>query len=87
MYSLKVSLAVTTPLVELRAIYDKYGDYGLKEGITDKSGKRIGGGYFLKENPETVYDRVFTTTDPWEDVPNMDGSDLQGSMFSDAFRG
>jgi len=38
MFFLKVSLAVTTFLVELRAIYDKYGDYGLKEGITDKSG-------------------------------------------------
>lgn len=63
-------------LVDLRAIYDKYGVFGLKEGITDKSGNRTGGGYFLKENPETVYDRVFQSVDPWYDVPNMDGSDL-----------
>ena len=63
-------------VVELRAIYDKYGDYGLKEGITDKNGQRVGGGYFLRDSPETIYDRVFHAVDPWEDVPNMDGSDL-----------
>ena len=62
--------------MELRAIYDKYDVYGLKEGITDKDGKRIGGGYFLKENPNTIYDRVFTAVDPWAEVSNFDGTDL-----------
>jgi hypothetical protein len=54
------------PLVELRAIYDKYEDFGLREGFNIK-GNRVGGGYFLKVHPEVVYDRVFSAVDPWHE--------------------
>jgi DnaJ-class molecular chaperone len=70
--------------VELRAIYDKHGEYGLKEGIIE-SGKRVGGGYFLAKAPEAVFDSVFNSVDPWADQPNLDGSDLRGSLMGDAF--
>lgn len=68
----------------MRAIYDKYGDYGLKEGVFEH-GKRIGGGYFLKETPEAVFDKIFNSADPWTDQPALDGSDLKGSLFGDSF--
>jgi len=73
--------------MHLRAIYDKYGEFGLKEGIIDAQGVRHGGGYFIKSSPEAIYDKVYTSTDPWSETRDMDGSDLLGSMFGDAFRG
>ena len=60
----KFQLQMILSLVELRAIYDKYGDYGLREGFSIK-GERVGGGYFLKSNPEAVYERIFSAVDPW----------------------
>ena len=72
--------------MELRAIYDKHGEYGLKEGLIVE-GKRVGGGYFLKRTPEQVFDSVFNAVDPWKDQPNMDGSDLRGGIFGDGFKG
>jgi DnaJ-class molecular chaperone len=50
----------------LRAIYDKFGEYGLKEGVMI-SGKRVGGGYFLRVSPESIFDRIFSAINPWED--------------------
>lgn len=32
---------------ERKAIFDKYGEYGLKNGITREDGKKIGGYIFL----------------------------------------
>lgn len=50
-HDLTVSNFYLWQIVELRAIYDKHGEYGLKEGIV-MEGKRVGGGYFLKCQPE-----------------------------------
>lgn len=72
--------------VELRAIYDKLGEYGLKEGIIE-NGNRVGGGYFLAKAPEAIFDQVFNAVDPWADQHNLDGSDLRGSLMGDAFKG
>jgi len=41
----------------------------------------------MQQSPEAIYDRVYTSTDPWNETRDLDGSDLQGSMFGDAFRG
>lgn len=71
---------------QLRAIYDKHGDYGLKEGVVT-NGQRIGGGYFLRVSPESIFDKIFNAADPWADQPNLDGSDFRGSMFGDGYRG
>lgn len=73
--------------MHLRAIYDKYGEFGLKEGIIDSNGQRHGGGYFMQQSAEAIYDRVYTSTDPWSETRDLDGSDMTGSMFGDAFRG
>lgn len=71
--------------VELRAIYDKYGDFGLREGFSI-AGERVGGGYFLKVAPEVVYDRIFSAIDPWVEQDNFNGQDARASMFADGFR-
>jgi len=70
--------------VELRGIYDKYGEFGLKEGVME-AGERIGGGYFLRCAPEAVFDKIFNATDPWAEQAALDGSDIRGSMFGDGF--
>lgn len=41
-------LKVKFVTVETKAIYDNYGEYGLKEGCVTPEGNKIGGGYFLK---------------------------------------
>lgn len=87
--SLKVSnsqLQFKQTIVELRAIYDKFGDYGLKEGVM-VSGSRVGGGYFMRCAPEAIFDRIFNAVDPWADQANLDGSDFRGSLFGDGYQG
>jgi DnaJ-class molecular chaperone len=74
-------------LVNLRAIYDKHGEFGLKEGIIDAKGVRHGGGYFMSRNADAIFDKVYSSTDPWSDTRDLDGGDLRGSMFGDGFRG
>ena len=51
------------------------------------SGNRVGGGYFLRVQPESIFDKVFNAVDPWADKPNLDGTDFRGSMFADGFNG
>lgn len=90
MFSPKVSNPhkryIKISIVELRAIYDKYGDYGLKEGVM-VTGQRVGGGYFLRVQPEAIFDKIFNSINPWEDQANLDGTDFRGSMFGDGYKG
>lgn len=73
--------------MHLRAIYDKHGEFGLKEGIIGADGKRVGGGYFMSRSADKIYDEVYTSSDPWADVPVFDGKDFVGSMFGDGHGG
>jgi len=63
----------------MKAIYDKYGEYGLKEGVIGADGSKyyqssnnllrletLGGGYFMKCNSNEVYEKEFTAIDPWD---------------------
>ena len=43
-------------IVENKAIYDIYGEYGLKEGCVTPEGKRIGGGYFMRMDAERYFE-------------------------------
>jgi hypothetical protein len=51
------------------------------------SGQKVGGGYFMKVSPESIFDKIFNSINPWEDQDNLDGSDTRGSMFGDGFNG
>ena len=74
--------------LEYRGIFDKYGEYGLKNqsGVTDYTGKRVGG-YIFMENAEEIYERFFGTYNPMSDDFELDGSDVYGSFLNDGFGG
>jgi len=73
--------------VELKAVYDTYGEYALKEGITTPDGKSIGGRYFLKESPFHVFEKFFTKTDPFGHQNDLKQNDVYSTLFGDAFGG
>ena len=69
---------------EHKGIFDKYGEYGLKNGITNHLGQHIGGYIFLG-NSEEIYEAYF------EDEKALDrgkfehnGQDIFGSLLGDA---
>jgi len=51
--------------VELKAIYDKYGEYGLKEGIILPDGSKCGGGYFRQKSSNEIFEAEFSAVDPF----------------------
>jgi len=66
----------------MKAIYDKYGEYGLKEGVIGPDGKTMGGGYFMKCNSNEIYEKEFTSTNPWEYQDCFTENMHYGSMFA-----
>lgn len=73
--------------VQSKAIYDIYGEYGLKEGCVTPQGDRIGGGYFLRREPEKYFEEILKTCDFLLEDRANDGSDVQQSIFADSFGG
>jgi len=49
--------------------------------------ERIGGGYFLKQDPERYFELVLQRTDFILDERAVDGTDARQSIFSDSFGG
>ena len=74
-------------LVQNKAIYDNYGEYGLKEGCVTPEGQKIGGGYFLKSDPEGYFEKVLSKTEFLLEPRAVNGSDAQQSIFADSFGG
>ena len=72
--------------LEYRGIFDKYGEYGLKNGVTNHKGEKIGGYMFLG-NSEEIYEQYFGKTTPMDDIFEPDGSDIYGSLLGDGFGG
>lgn len=72
--------------MERKGWFDKYGEYGLKEGVPGPTGGIIGG-YRYAGNSFEIYDRVFGTTNPFAEKPEDDGRDQYGSLLGDAFGG
>ena len=70
-----------------KAIYDAYGEYGLKEGCITPQGEKIGGGYFLKVEPENYFETVLGKTDFILEERAVDGADAQQSIFADSYGG
>ena len=74
-------------LVENKAIYDIYGEYGLKEGCVTPEGKRIGGGYFMRMDAERYFEAKLQNTDFLLEDRNVAGDDVQQSIFADSYGG
>ena len=68
---------------EKKAIFDLHGEYGLKNGVTNSQGQRIGG-YMFMGNSEEIFEGFFGSTDPLATDFEIDGSDVYGSLLGDA---
>lgn len=68
-----------------KGVYDKYGEYGLKNGVTDEFGNRFEGYTFLG-NSEEIHDTYFDQKTPMQDTFELDGSDLYGSLLGDGYK-
>jgi hypothetical protein len=53
-------------IAELKAIYDKFGEYGLKEGVILPDGSKCGGGYFRQKSSNEIFEDEFSSVDPFE---------------------
>lgn len=73
--------------VETKAIYDMYGEYGLKEGCVTPEGKKIGGGYFLKMEAENYFNIVLSDTEFLLEPRALDGCDVHETAFGDSVGG
>ena len=71
---------------ERKAIFDTYGEYGLKNGVTNHQGQKIGGYMFLN-NSQEIYDAFFLSTDPLRDCFEVDATDMYGSLMGDCHGG
>ena len=85
-------------IAERKAWYDKYGEYGLKEGLEEADGSKdrsllngefVGrvGGYRYAGNSYEIFDKFFGYTNPFTDTLEDGGRDQYGSMFGDSFGG
>lgn len=70
--------------MERKAWFDKYGEYGLKEGVPSHDGSLIGG-YRYGGNSFEIYEKVFGTMNPFAEKLEDDGKDQFGSMFASSF--
>lgn len=52
----------------LRAIYDKFGSSGLKDGIPSPDGSLVGGTYRFNGKAMDVYEKFFGSTSPYADL-------------------
>ena len=61
-------------IAERKGWFDKYGEYGLKEGVPGPDGTVIGG-YRYGGNSFEIFEKVFGTTNPFADRLEDDGKD------------
>lgn len=69
-------------VVELKAIYDKYGEYGLKEGIIMPDGTKCGGGYFRQKSANEIFEAEFSAVDPFAYQDRFTENMNYGSLFA-----
>ena len=71
---------------ERKATFDKYGEYGLKNGVTSHDGKTIAP-YMWLGNSASICAEFFARTHLDGEVFEFDGSDIYGSLAADGHRG
>ena len=71
---------------EKKAQFDKYGEFGLKNGVSSRDGHNIKP-YIYLGNAEQIFNDFMKETHLNDEQFELDGSDIYGSLFSDAHRG
>ena len=72
--------------LQLKTIYDQFGEDVLREGVKDDKGK-YQGGYVYQQNCYQIFDEYFLKHNPFYDICDGTGTKLHGSMFGSAFGG
>jgi DnaJ family protein B protein 13 len=85
----EVIFAKTTEAYEVlsnparRAIYDQYGERGLKEGVPDGKGGLKGGKYRFNNNALEIFAAFFGTSSPFADILGQVGEDAPPSFYGE----
>jgi len=66
-----------------RAIYDQYGERGLKEGVPDGKGGVKGGKYRFNNNAAEIFTAFFGTSSPFADILGQVGSDEAPEFYGE----
>ena len=69
---------------EYKGIFDKYGEYGLKEGIKNQQGQMIGG-YTYLGNSEEIFEGYFGDSSNIDGKFDLNGTDVYASLLGDAY--
>lgn len=66
-----------------RAIYDQYGERGLKEGVPDGKGNLKGGKYRFNNNAVEIFAAFFGTSSPFADILGQVGEDSPPEFYGE----
>lgn len=66
-----------------RAIYDQYGERGLKEGVPDGKGNLKGGKYRFNNNAMEIFASFFGTSSPFADILGQAGDDAPPEFYGE----
>jgi len=66
-----------------RAIYDQYGERGLKEGVPDGTGGVKGGKYRFNNNAAEIFANFFGTSSPFADILGQVGSEKPPEFYGE----
>lgn len=69
-----------------KQIYDIYGEQALREGLPDQDGI-CHGGYVYQQNCYEIFDTYFLRNNPFFDICDDKGIEVEGSLFGRAFGG
>ena len=69
-----------------KKVYDRHGAEVLRKGIKDENGV-YQGGYVYQQNCYQVFDNYFLTNNPFYDICDTVGGDVEGSLFGAGFGG
>ena len=67
-------------------IYDNYGVATLRTGVKDEDGI-CRGGYVYQQNCYTIFDNYFLRNNPFFEICDSMGTEVEGSLFGSAFGG
>lgn len=66
-----------------RAIYDQYGERGLKEGVPDGKGNLTGGKYRFNDNAMEIFASFFGTSSPFADILGLVGDSSPPEFYGE----
>ena len=71
---------------QLRTIYEQYGEEVLHSGVLGPDGIRRGG-YVYKQNCYEIFEKFFLEQNPFSEIIDTKGTQIEGSYFGTAFGG